>query len=136
LLSEALRQRRYDRLAYFAFDLLHLDGLDRRSCPLEDRKALLRNVVDAVDHLVGSGQQLFAAVRLLGAEGIVSKTRRQPLSRRDEPRLAQDQGQRDRRVCDHRVGSARVQGRRASRGKTRADPPASPRSGCWCPPEP
>jgi bifunctional non-homologous end joining protein LigD len=34
-LSEALRQRRPERLAYFAFDLLHLDGHDR--APLRDR---------------------------------------------------------------------------------------------------
>jgi len=48
---------------------------------LEDRKALLRDVVGAagcprlvaVDHIVGSGLRLFAAVRQVGAEGIVSK---------------------------------------------------------------
>jgi bifunctional non-homologous end joining protein LigD len=32
-LSEALRQRRADQLAYFAFDLLHLDGHDLRAWP-------------------------------------------------------------------------------------------------------
>jgi bifunctional non-homologous end joining protein LigD len=80
-LSEALRQRRPERLAYFAFDLLHLDGHDLRPCPIEDRKALLRDVIGAgggerivfVDHVIGSGQQLFEAVRQVGAEGIVSK---------------------------------------------------------------
>jgi bifunctional non-homologous end joining protein LigD len=80
-LSDALRQRRGDQLAYFAFDLLHLDGHDLRGCAIEDRKALLRDVVGAagcpllvaVDHIVGSGQQLFTAVCQLGAEGIVSK---------------------------------------------------------------
>jgi hypothetical protein len=80
-LTEALRQRRNERLAYFAFDLLHLDGHDLRPCAIEDRKALLRGVVGAVggprlvtvDHIVGSGAALLAAVRQLGAEGIVSK---------------------------------------------------------------
>ena len=80
-LSEALRQRRPERLAYFAFDLLHLDGHDLRPCPIEYRKALLRDVIGAagcprlvtVDHIVGRGLQLLAAVRPLGAEGIVSK---------------------------------------------------------------
>ena|SRR5215472_16960286 len=79
--SEALRQRRAESLAYFAFDLLHLDGHDLRACAIEDRKALLRDVVGAagcprlvaVDHIVGGGQQISAAVRQLGAEGIVSK---------------------------------------------------------------
>jgi bifunctional non-homologous end joining protein LigD len=81
LLTEALRQRRPERLAYFAFDLLHLDGHDLRPCPIEDRKALLRDVVGvaehprlvAVDHIVGNGAALFEAVRQICAEGIVSK---------------------------------------------------------------
>jgi bifunctional non-homologous end joining protein LigD len=80
-LSEALRLRRADQYAYFAFDLLHLDGHDLRPCAIEDRKALLRDLVGAsggprliaVDHVTGGGQQLFEAVRQLGAEGIVSK---------------------------------------------------------------
>src|SRR5262249_44475295 len=46
-LSEAIRDRRPDRLAYFAFDLLHLDGHDLRRCPIEDRKALLRDLIGA-----------------------------------------------------------------------------------------
>jgi bifunctional non-homologous end joining protein LigD len=81
LLTEAMRQRRPEQLAYFAFDLLHLDGHDLRRCAIEDRKALLRDVIGAtgcerivvVDHVTGIGQQLFEAVRRIGAEGIVSK---------------------------------------------------------------
>jgi bifunctional non-homologous end joining protein LigD len=80
-LTEALRLRRPEQLAYFAFDLLHLDGHDLRACRIEDRKALLRDVVGAaggprlatVDHIAGNGAALFEAVRQLGAEGIVSK---------------------------------------------------------------
>jgi bifunctional non-homologous end joining protein LigD len=80
-LTEAISERRSDRLAYFAFDLLHFDGHDLRRCPVEDRKALLRDVIGAarcerivyVDHVRGIGCQLFEAVRQVGAEGIVSK---------------------------------------------------------------
>jgi ATP-dependent DNA ligase len=52
-----------------------------RGCAIEDRKALLRDVVAtaegprlvALDHVVGYGAALFEAVRRLGGEGIVSK---------------------------------------------------------------
>src|SRR5882762_6723921 len=40
-----------------AFDLLHLDGHDLRSCPIKNRKALLRIVY--VDHMTGRGAELF-----------------------------------------------------------------------------
>ena len=80
-LTEALRHRQPERLAYFSFDLLHLDGRDLRQCAIEDRKALLRDVIGAggderivcIDYITGSGQQLFEAVRQVGVGGIVSK---------------------------------------------------------------
>ena len=70
-----------DRLAYYAFDLLFIDGHDVRRCPLQERKELLRRVLDDapserivyVDYLIGQGAELFAAVQRIGAEGIVSK---------------------------------------------------------------
>ena len=34
-LSEAISARQPERLAYFAFDLLHIDGHDIRRCPIE-----------------------------------------------------------------------------------------------------
>jgi hypothetical protein len=46
-LNEAVSARRPEQFAYFAFDLLHLDGHDLRRCPIEDRKALLRDVIGA-----------------------------------------------------------------------------------------
>ena len=77
-LSEAISERRPEQLAYFAFDLLHLDGHDLRRCPIEDRKMLLRDVIGTagcerivyVDHVLGIGKELFEAVRQIGAEGI------------------------------------------------------------------
>jgi bifunctional non-homologous end joining protein LigD len=62
-LSDAISEGRPDRLAYFAFDLLHLDGHDLRRCAIEGRKMLLRDVIGAarcdrvvyVDHVLGIG---------------------------------------------------------------------------------
>jgi hypothetical protein len=92
-LSDAIAERRPERLAYFAFDLLHLDGHDLRRCAIEDRKMLLRDVIGSarcervvyVDHVLGIGTELFEAVRQIGAEGIVSK-RRGSLYRNGESR--------------------------------------------------
>ena len=77
LLTQAMRQCRPERLAYFAFDLLHLGGHDLRGCAIEDRKALLRVVVGAagceriviVDCTTNNGATLFEAVRQVGTEG-------------------------------------------------------------------
>jgi bifunctional non-homologous end joining protein LigD len=80
-LQDDIAQGRSDRLAYFAFDLLHLDGHDLRGCPVEERKDLLERVIKAaasprvvsVGHVVGKGAWLFEAMRKAGCEGIVSK---------------------------------------------------------------
>jgi bifunctional non-homologous end joining protein LigD len=81
-LNDAIAQRQPERLAYYAFDLLHIDGHDLRRCRIEHRKEVLRSVLDEarceriiyVDHVVGAmGRHLFEAVRQVGAEGIVSK---------------------------------------------------------------
>ena len=77
----AIAERRPERLAYFAFDLMHLDGHDLRPCPIEARKELLRRVLEDarcprlvyVDHVTGHGAELFERVQAIGAEGIVSK---------------------------------------------------------------
>src|SRR5204863_8918292 len=132
-LSDAVREVQSDRLAYFAFDLLHLDGHDLRRCPIEDRKMLLRDVIGAarcprivcVDYLLGIGRELFEAVRQVGAEGIVSKRRAASTAPR-EPGLAGDEMLRERFVGDNRVqrawrGQAGVAVRR--RGARRATMP-------------
>lgn len=71
-----------DRLVYFAFDLLWLDGRDLRKEPQIERKRLLKDLIEEHDlkepvlyseHHEGDGQALFAAASKLNYEGIVSK---------------------------------------------------------------
>jgi DNA ligase D-like protein (predicted ligase) len=80
----ALRSAIYtapDRIVFFAFDLLHLDGQDLRRHPLMERRALLRKLirpdkrspVQFSDHVEGDGAIFFKATADLGLEGIVSK---------------------------------------------------------------
>ncbi len=73
-------------LAYQAFDLLFLGGLDIRDAPLEQRKAALRQLLDGyggevvryTDHHDASGDDVYALACRLGLEGIVSKRRGSP----------------------------------------------------------
>jgi bifunctional non-homologous end joining protein LigD len=69
-------------LVYFVFDLLHLDGENVGALPLEQRKELLRvlietspagDVIKYTDHVVGGGERVFQHACKLGGEGIVSK---------------------------------------------------------------
>jgi bifunctional non-homologous end joining protein LigD len=69
-----------EQLAFYAFDLLWLDGEDLRHRPLMERKGklekLLRRAPRRVvysDHWMGDGRDLFRKVGELGGEGIVSK---------------------------------------------------------------
>jgi len=73
------------QIVYFVFDLLHLDGEDISSQPLDERKARLRRLLGKTDgglryadHVVGRGAQVFAAACGQAAEGIVSKRRDRP----------------------------------------------------------
>jgi bifunctional non-homologous end joining protein LigD len=65
--------------AYFAFDLLALDGFDLRGLPLVERKRLLREVLPTsgalrfADHIDQEGEALFREIRRLGVEGVVGK---------------------------------------------------------------
>jgi bifunctional non-homologous end joining protein LigD len=43
-LQAALKSGRDDRLLFYAFDLLHLDGWDLRPCPLLERKQVLEGL--------------------------------------------------------------------------------------------
>jgi bifunctional non-homologous end joining protein LigD len=68
-------------LVYYAFDLLHRDGRDLMRLPLDERRAALREVVDGSgvllsEPLPGTADQIGAAIRALGLEGVVAKRRR------------------------------------------------------------
>src|SRR5713226_6075963 len=66
---------------YVAFDLLHLDGKDILTIPLEDRKRKLRNLVTEGPHLLYSehvektGMKYYKEALKLGFEGIIAKER-------------------------------------------------------------
>ena len=74
-------------LVYCVFDLLYLDGYDLTQVPLEERKRLLKQLLDSYDakgrllyseHLEGDGPLIFEQACKLGMEGVVSKRRDQP----------------------------------------------------------
>ena len=91
-LQDALAEGRTDELTCFAFDLLHLDGYDLMAVPLDQRKralaALLEPVVSPTsalqlsEHVRGGGPAFFAQAAKLGLEGVISKRRMPPISRR------------------------------------------------------
>jgi DNA ligase D-like protein (predicted ligase) len=65
-------------LVYYAFDLLHLNGRDLTRAPLDERRATLRRIVDGSgvllsEALPGTPEDISAAVRALGLEGVVAK---------------------------------------------------------------
>jgi bifunctional non-homologous end joining protein LigD len=71
-------------LAYYVFDLLHLDGYSLAAVPLDRRKALLRGLLSGIkadspirfsDHIDGDGLDTFQNACRLKLEGIVSKRR-------------------------------------------------------------
>ena len=68
------------QLVYYAFDLLHLDGLDVSRLPLSERKALLERLVPNKHGLqfngqdAGDGELILKHAGKLGFEGVVSKT--------------------------------------------------------------
>lgn len=68
-----------DRLHYYIFDILWLNGYDLMNVPLIERKRLLQELLPGHDRLLisqyfeGSGIELFEAVKVLRLEGIVAK---------------------------------------------------------------
>jgi bifunctional non-homologous end joining protein LigD len=72
-------------LAYFAFDVLALDGEDLKPLPLQERKRRLEKLVGQragtiryTPHFDADGATVLAEACRLGAEGIVSKCRTAP----------------------------------------------------------
>ena len=81
-LQADLSAGRSDRLRYYLFDLLHLDGADLTRLPLAERKAALaqllaghEGVLAYSEHFEGRGDTVFEHACRLGLEGIVSKLR-------------------------------------------------------------
>ncbi|MFT3964686.1 MAG: DNA ligase D [Sphingobium sp.] len=73
-------QREDTPLAFFAFDLLELEGEDLRPLPNIERKerleALLRDArppIHVAEHIIGAGEKLYRAMCDAGQEGIISK---------------------------------------------------------------
>jgi bifunctional non-homologous end joining protein LigD len=80
-----LAEGRTDRMLYYAFDLLHLDGKDLVDLPLVDRKRLLSKLLakagDPIrisEHLSEKGDIVLRHACRMGLEGIVSKLRESP----------------------------------------------------------
>jgi bifunctional non-homologous end joining protein LigD len=83
MLQDALSEGAGNKLVFYAFDLLHLDGWDLRAVPLVKRKAMLaqllsghvtpRSAIQYSDHVEGDGQPLLDMASEQGLEGIVSK---------------------------------------------------------------
>ena len=81
-LQAALSEEKTDNLVYFAFDLLHADGVDLRTQPLVERKRLLKDLIDKADasirfveHFETGGDTVLQSACRLSLEGIVSKKR-------------------------------------------------------------
>ncbi|WP_240230507.1 DNA ligase D [Devosia lacusdianchii] len=83
MLQDALSEGAGNKLVFYAFDLLHLDGWDLRAVALVKRKGLLaqllaghvsgRSAIQYSDHVEGDGQGIYDLASDKGLEGIVSK---------------------------------------------------------------
>ncbi|MGB9116237.1 DNA ligase D [Bradyrhizobium sp.] len=83
-LQAAISDGKTGNLIFFAFDLLFADGMDLRRLPLHERKARLKELLEArpkakaksiryVEHFEGDGDAVLESARQLSLEGIVSK---------------------------------------------------------------
>src|SRR5262249_7399262 len=80
LLQQDLQAGRHDRMALYAFDLLHLDGADLKPLPVTERKAALAKLlgksngaVRLSESLDEPGPTLLKHACKLGLEGIISR---------------------------------------------------------------
>ena len=84
LLQNSFSGKAQPTLAYYAFDLLYLDGFDVRPASLLARKEKLQELLGTLpkaasgivrfsDHVLGNGAKFFAHAAKLGLEGVVSK---------------------------------------------------------------
>ncbi len=84
-LHAALARKSAPRAVLVAFDLMHLDGEDMRARELEDRRAILADVVSKrapwlqfSESIEGDGPQVWRHACNMGLEGIISKRRGSP----------------------------------------------------------
>jgi bifunctional non-homologous end joining protein LigD len=73
-------ERRSTKIVLVAFDLLYLNGYDLRKCPLIERKALLKKLIDKTaiqlsESFEGDGRDIHKHACKVGLEGVVSKVR-------------------------------------------------------------
>jgi bifunctional non-homologous end joining protein LigD len=82
VLQEALSEGRAEKLVYFGFDLLHLNGHNLMGLPLVDRKARLEELIGRAapggpirysEHVLGHGPDFYKQACKAGLEGILSK---------------------------------------------------------------
>ncbi|MCW5694928.1 MAG: DNA ligase D [Pseudolabrys sp.] len=82
LLQQELKSGRQDRLVYYVFDLLYLDGADLRGLPLHERKEALAGLIGKAgagsplrlsESIDERGPVLLKHACRLGLEGIISK---------------------------------------------------------------
>jgi len=85
LLHADLAAGRKDRLLYYAFDLLYLNGVDLRGARLADRKRLLAELLSGAserilyaEHLEGDGAEIYERACAMSLEGIISKQQDAP----------------------------------------------------------
>ena len=83
-LQDDLKSGRHDRLVYYVFDLLHLDGFDLTGAAQIDRKAALARLTDALprdglarlsEHFETDGALMLKHACQMRLEGVVSKRR-------------------------------------------------------------
>src|SRR5258708_26827722 len=83
-LQAAIADGKTDNLIFFAFDLLFSGGENLRALPLRERKARLKELLEArakgkakliryVEHFEAAGDAVLQSARKLSLEGIVSK---------------------------------------------------------------
>jgi bifunctional non-homologous end joining protein LigD len=88
-LQAAISDGKTDKLIFFAFDLLFADGMDLRRLPLGERKARLKELLEAarskvsskakarliryVEHFEGDADAILESAQKLSLEGIISK---------------------------------------------------------------
>jgi bifunctional non-homologous end joining protein LigD len=92
-LQNAIHSRRSKSIVFIAFDLPWCDGQDLTKVPIEQRRALLEELIGNrqegrlrfSQHIAGNGPAVLERIREHGLEGIVSKRRGTPYSQSRTP---------------------------------------------------